>query len=158
MAFPVSVLAQAASTSSEDVSDMVVGLFVIAILIAIYLIPTIVAFSRGHPNRWLIAVINIVFGGTGIGWLGSLVWAAQAIHRSTTGNHGGESGLNLFVNDPKTVRVEQAMPAVSNAPAAASTSIDDLSAQLRKLKKLHEDGLISDEEYETLKKPLLQAI
>jgi len=34
----------------------------------IYIMPSIVAFRRNHPNRWLILVINIAFGGTVVGW------------------------------------------------------------------------------------------
>lgn len=34
----------------------------------LYLLPTLVAFCRRHPNRWLIAAINSVFGLTALGW------------------------------------------------------------------------------------------
>lgn len=77
----------------------------LSILLAIYLIPLIVAFVRHHPNRWAIAAINVALGGTGIAWLGSLVWAMGAVHKSPTGSNGGESGLNLFINDPVTVQL-----------------------------------------------------
>ncbi len=43
-----------------------------ALLIALYFVPSIVAFRRQHPNRWPIFVVNVVFGGTGLGWLGGL--------------------------------------------------------------------------------------
>lgn len=79
--------------------------FLLGMLVA-YVIPTVIAFARRHPNRWAILVINVVFGGTGLGWLGSLVWAMSAVHRSPTGNHGGESGLNLFVNDAAVAKAD----------------------------------------------------
>ena len=63
--------AQAPQGSNDD---MVVGI-ILLIAAVLYFIPTIVAFARHHPNRWIIGVINTVFGGTGLGWLGSLVWA-----------------------------------------------------------------------------------
>src|ERR1700712_3530260 len=67
----------------------------------IYIIPTLVAFHRNHPNRWLILAINVAFGATIIGWIGPLVWALNVAHRSNepNGSHGGESGLNIFIND-----------------------------------------------------------
>jgi len=77
-----------------------------------YLISSIVAFSRGHPNRWLILALNIAFGGTGIGWLGCLVWALHAVHITTDpeGSHGSESGLNLVANDPVRIAFDPAPP------------------------------------------------
>jgi len=78
----------------------------------IYLIPSIVAFRRRYPNRWLILVLNIVFGGTGIGWLGGLVWAFHAAHitRDPEGSNGGESGLNLVANDPVRIAFDPVPP------------------------------------------------
>lgn len=113
------------------------------ILLAIYLIPLMVAFVRQHPNRWAIAAINIALGGTGIAWLGSLIWAMGAVHKSPTGSNGGESGLNIFVNDPVTVQLH----GVADAPY--------VEERLLKLKALRESGAISDDEYAALKKPLL---
>ena len=110
----------------------------------IYLIPTIVAFLRGHPNRWLIMVINVAFGGTVIGWLGPLVWAMSAVHRSPTGNHGGESGVNLFVNDEVRLAIPPPAP--------------DPGDQLLRLKKLLDDGVLSQDEYHASRKPWLEAL
>jgi hypothetical protein len=122
---------------------------------AVYMIPTIVAFRRGHPNRWLIGVINICFGATGIGWLGSLVWACQAIHRSPTGNHGGESGLNIAVNDPVLAKVV----GDGGAPVAVQRAdVDEIAAKLSRLKALADQGAISAEEYASLKGNVLQGL
>ncbi len=76
----------------------------------IYVIPSIVAFRRDHPNRWIILVINVAFGGTIIGWGIALVWAMRAAHRVGSTSSGGESGLNLFVNDVKRVQVVEPPP------------------------------------------------
>lgn len=121
--------------------------------LGIYLIPTVVAFHRQHPNRWVILGINIVFGETGLGWIGALLWASTAIHRSPTGNHGGESGLNLFVNDPKTVRVEGLSMPPPVPPTAPVT--EALGDQLERLASLHERGLIDDEEHASLRRAVL---
>jgi len=77
----------------------------------IYMAPSIVAFRRNHPNRWLILVINFAFGGTIIGWGIVLVWALHAIHRLGAAASGGESGLNIFVNDTKTIHLGTRPPA-----------------------------------------------
>ena len=128
---------------------MVVGI-ILLIAAVLYFIPTIVAFARHHPNRWIIGVINTVFGGTGLGWLGSLVWALNAAHKSAEGSNGGESGLNLFVNDTKKIEVTQ----IPTAVQSQDTALD----QLQKLKALHEQGIITDDEFSRLKRPLVETL
>ena len=39
------------------------------ILLAGYLLPTIVAFGRGHHRKGAILFLNIIIGWTGFGWL-----------------------------------------------------------------------------------------
>ena len=49
---------------------------ILGLLVAlIYMIPTLVAFNRGHRNRWVIMIINIVFGATLLGWLITIISA-----------------------------------------------------------------------------------
>ena len=44
--------------------------------ITLYVLPTVIAFSRKKKHRWLIAVINILGGWIyGVPWLISLIWA-----------------------------------------------------------------------------------
>lgn len=45
------------------------------ILIAIYLLPFIIAMLRRHPNRWPIFWTVLFFGWTLIGWAGAFIWA-----------------------------------------------------------------------------------
>ena len=51
----------------------------ILLLCALFLLPTFIAFSRGHRNRWIIFIVNIVFGATVLGWLIALVWAMNKV-------------------------------------------------------------------------------
>lgn len=133
--------AHAQTVSDDDGMTFMVTLLLTCALI--YILPSIVAFSRGHPNRWLIFAINIVFGGTGFGWLGSLIWAFGAVHRSPTGNHGGESGLNLFAND--TVRVE------ARVQPTLLYAYSDPADELVRLKRLFDAGAINEREYQSLR-------
>ena len=94
------------SNQSGGISAMTalyVFLFILWIIfMIIFFIPTIIAFRRGHPNRWVIFIINFVFGATVLGWFGCLIWACHAVHDpvgSSGSSRGGESGLNIFVND-----------------------------------------------------------
>lgn len=51
--------------------------WVVAVGFALYVIPTIVAFRRGVPSPWSVAVINILLGWTLIGWAIALAMAAR---------------------------------------------------------------------------------
>jgi hypothetical protein len=48
---------------------------VVLLLLCIYLIPSIIAFWARREHRWIILGINIVFGGTVLGWVGALIWS-----------------------------------------------------------------------------------
>ena len=49
------------------------------VAIVLFFLPTFVAFSRSHRNRWVILLINVVFGATGFGWIGALIWAMNKV-------------------------------------------------------------------------------
>jgi hypothetical protein len=105
---------------------LIATFIVLAILGLIYIVPSIVAFRRNHPNRWIILVINLAFGGTIIGWGVALVWALQAVHRIDGQSSGGESGLNLFINDPKTVHL---LPPHAGIPTRLADEIERSSVR-----------------------------
>jgi hypothetical protein len=45
----------------------------------VYLIPTLVAFGRSHPNAAAICAVNLLLGWLFIGWVVALVWSFTAI-------------------------------------------------------------------------------
>jgi hypothetical protein len=47
--------------------------------LVINFIPTMIAFTRGHPNAAPILLVNLLLGWTFIGWVVALVWACTAI-------------------------------------------------------------------------------
>ena len=48
-------------------------------VIVAYLIPTWIAFIRGHHAKWSIFIVNIFAGWSGFGWIACLFWAVSAI-------------------------------------------------------------------------------
>ncbi len=50
-------------------------LMVLMIFLPISFAPTIVAFVRKHSQKWLVFLLNLLTGWTGIGWIAALVWA-----------------------------------------------------------------------------------
>lgn len=116
----------------------------LAVLAVVYITPSWIAFSRNHPNRWVILVINIVFGGTILGWCIALVWALRAVHVDST-NSGGQSGLNLFVNDTKKLEI---------IPPPETTTAQT-TGEIERLHRLLTANAISQQEFEKLKASLL---
>lgn len=53
-----------------------VFLFVVALAVGCYFLPTIVAYSRHKSNKNAIFLLNFLLGWTLIGWVVSIVWAA----------------------------------------------------------------------------------
>jgi hypothetical protein len=125
--------------------DLAFVAIVFLIIGLIYIAPSIVAFRRNHPNRWIILVINIAFGETIIGWGIALVWALRAVHRPGSTSSGGESGLNIFINDLQKVQL------VEPPPLPQTTA----SQELERLHDLLVRGAISQVEFDGLKAKLL---
>ena len=63
---------------SNGSADPAAAIVFVILGLALYGLPTIIAVSRGHPQVAPILVINIFFGWTLIGWVGSLAWAVSA--------------------------------------------------------------------------------
>ncbi|QQO34284.1 hypothetical protein JJC00_00750 [Bradyrhizobium diazoefficiens] len=90
-------------------------------------------------------VTNVAFGGTIIGWGIAMVWAMRAAHRIGAVSSGGESGLNLFVNDMKKIQVVDPTPLPATSPVQELERLHDLLVR----------GAISQIEFDGVKARLL---
>lgn len=65
---------------TDDSSDSLISVLLLIALIALplYFLPSMIAFKRRHPNRWVILLLNAFLGGTGIIWFGCIIWALHA--------------------------------------------------------------------------------
>lgn len=52
-------------TQDDDISAAIGFLGTIVVILAICVLPSVVAFVRSHPNRWAILLVNVFLGGTG---------------------------------------------------------------------------------------------
>jgi hypothetical protein len=75
LAISVIGLAPAWAQGQPDSGDGWSGIAMIALLIFVYLLPSVVAAKRRHNNEGAIVALNILLGWTVIGWVGALVWA-----------------------------------------------------------------------------------
>jgi hypothetical protein len=57
----------------------VTDLFYTGAVLAVYLLPTMVAYYRSVPNVGSIAVVNLFLGWTLIGWVVALAMAARSV-------------------------------------------------------------------------------
>ena len=76
----------------------------LALLCAIYLLPSILAAVRGHASAWGIFILNLLLGWSGIVWIIALVWAlsnkGQAIQQTFNVNQGGEAPQPIYIPVP----------------------------------------------------------
>jgi Superinfection immunity protein len=54
-------------------------LLVLGILLLGGFLPSVIAFSRRHHNRYAILVLNALLGWTVVGWAVALVWSLTAV-------------------------------------------------------------------------------
>jgi hypothetical protein len=55
--------------------DTLQGMIILAMALAIYLAPTIIAAARRHRSEGAVFALNLFLGWTFVGWVAALVWA-----------------------------------------------------------------------------------
>lgn len=63
---------------AEALASLVLGLALIGLVVALYMLPTIIAKQRRHRNVLPIALVNIFTGFTLLGWFAAFVWSLTA--------------------------------------------------------------------------------
>jgi hypothetical protein len=51
----------------------------VAVTIALYCLPAMIGFVRGHHQRAAILILTLFLGWTGLGWIIALIWCATAL-------------------------------------------------------------------------------
>lgn len=64
--------------------ESLAAILVLLFVLAVYLIPTIIAFARGHASKWGIGVLNIVLGWSLVFWVVALIWSLSNKGQSQT--------------------------------------------------------------------------
>jgi len=105
------------------------GVIVFAVIGFFYFLPSIIALFRGKKNGIAIMALNLFLGCTVVGWVVALVWSLSADAK------------------PHTVVVNQQGNTKPN---------EDNLERLGKLKKLLDDGAISEQEFIIQKNKLLK--
>lgn len=58
--------------------NVIVAFLGLIVAVLIYFVPTVVAFSRGVPNKGSVLVLNLFLGWTLVGWVVALAMAARS--------------------------------------------------------------------------------
>ena len=66
-----------AATTEPSTGDPVAGGIAILFLLVLYMLPSIVAEWRKHPNTSAITILNIFLGWTFLFWVLALVWSVS---------------------------------------------------------------------------------
>lgn len=69
---------QSQGEAGVRIAALLIGPPVAVASLLLYFAPTAVAFSRDHQNTVPVFLINVFFGWTLIGWVGSLAWACSS--------------------------------------------------------------------------------
>ena len=116
------------------------------ILLVPYFLPTIIAFARHKSSAAGIFILNFFLGWTLIGWVGALVWSLTS-DRPTT----------VIVNNPPSPPPQT--PGYTNVtvrkPSAPPPTQQDKIDQLRQLKQLLDEGVLTEEEFNRQKAAIL---
>ncbi|MFT4177410.1 MAG: superinfection immunity protein [Luteolibacter sp.] len=118
--------------------EWIVFLLILAFM-AVYMLPTWIAGFTKHPDTVGIAVVNAVFGWSGIGFLLCLIWAFRKPQTSS-------QQIVQHITPP---------PISQPIPTPSKSSLED---QLFVLESLKERKLISASEYDVRRRKLLETI
>jgi hypothetical protein len=72
-----------------ELVETVSWLIVLGTTAVLYLLPTLVASRRGHPNAGPIAALNLLLGWTGVGWIAALIWSGMPCEQAVEGGLAG---------------------------------------------------------------------
>jgi len=137
-------------TNTRGTMNPVLTFIVILILVPLYFLPSILAFRRDHAYKNIILVINLVFGLTGFGWAGSLIWAIYPSEKSL---------IDPIVGNVTGTGLKNAGDTIGEASFGIKRGADKEAQSTREIKEasdLFKSGHISEEEFKLLKKKIIQ--
>jgi hypothetical protein len=107
-----------------------------------YFLPTIVAVLRRKASSLGIFLLNLFLGWTFIGWIGALIWALSADRRET-----------IIVNNVPPPPTSRNYTNVTMRKPGATQQ--DKIDQLRQLKQLFDEGVLTEAEFNRQKAEIL---
>ena len=134
--------------------EYLAGLSAIVIIISLisYFLPTVIAMLRGKSNTFAILLLNLFLGWTFIGWIVALVWSVTSDNKPQT----------IVVNNNSSIEPKNEFKTLSNQKIESEqTNNSNLNSHqekiqnLKKLKQLLDDGILTQEEFVQQKNQIL---
>ncbi|SHG53851.1 Short C-terminal domain-containing protein [Flavobacterium micromati] len=135
--------------------EYLAGLSAIVIIISLfsYFLPTVIAMLRGKSNTFAILLLNLFLGWTFIGWIVALVWSVTSDNKPQT----------IVVNNNSSIEPKNELKTLTSV-GIKSEQIDntnlnshqDKIQNLKKLKQLLDDGILTQEEFIQQKNQILE--
>lgn len=130
-------------------------ILILLIAFPFYFLPTILATSRKNPNTGAILVLNLLLGWTFLGWIGALIWALSSkSNQSPTVvvNNTSQSYSQEYKGEQPGTRLQISPNETTTIPITQQDKID----QLRQLKQLLDEGILTTEEFNKQKADILR--
>jgi hypothetical protein len=134
-----------------------VGWVIFVFFLFPYFLPTIIAMIRRNDSAGAIFALNFLLGWTFIGWIASLVWALSSNRITMVVNNAGPT----YNPAPPIYQTAQQTSHQTNPtvrPSATNTrpaNPQDKIDQLRQLKQLLDEGVLTQEEFDKQKAAIL---
>jgi hypothetical protein len=132
----------------------IVGWFIAFVLLFPYFLPTIIAILRRKANTGGIFVLNLLLGWTLIGWIGALVWSLSADAQPTIIVHNSTSSAPPPPPPPSSAHAYTNVTVRKPVVSSGSVQQDKID-QLRQLKQLLDEGVLTEEEFNRQKAAIL---
>lgn len=126
----------------------------IIIALSLYFLPSIIANSRKNSNTTAITLLNLFLGWTIIGWIAALIWAFSS---------GSKQAPTVIVHNTsqsysQEYKAETPQSKQPMQPEVSSTKLltqQDKVDHLRQLKQLLDEGVLTNEEFNSQKAAVL---
>ena len=134
--------------------EYLAGLSAIIIIISLisYFLPTVIAMLRGKSNTFAILLLNLFLGWTFIGWIVALVWSVTSDNKPQTIVVNNNSSIEPR-NEFKTFSSQRIKSEQTNN--SNLNSHQEKIQNLKKLKQLLDDGILTQEEFVQQKNQIL---
>ena len=134
--------------SENEQGLLLLYLILFITIFVIYFLPSFIAYNRNHHYKHIILVLNI-FGATGVLWIVAMVWAIFPKEKNF---------IDPFVGNPTGTGKRNAGAVIGESIRDAK-KINDRDAKkindIERLSRLYDQGKISSDEYDQLKKDLI---
>ena len=134
--------------------EYLAGLSAIIIIISLisYFLPTVIAMLRGKSNTFAILLLNLFLGWTFIGWIVALVWSVTSDNKPQTIVVNNNSSIEPR-NEFKTFSSQRIKSEQTNN--SNLNSHQEKIQNLKKLRQLLDDGILTQEEFVQQKNQIL---